>query len=880
MKLTIFKGRESSLVVEDVISAIKNNGFLADSYSKAFRALRNYVECSARIREELLQGTLPRVRNSILYRSPQNIIAFSGKRGSGKSSTMLSFSEMLSNSEDVGRLCAYYRNDDTNKTRPASEGKLEDKYFVVLDPIDPTALEKNQSILSVVLSRLLFKAEEEWSRHISFYGGFQDKESRKTELLTAARQCLNGIYTIKSQKEVPQELSELQKVGDSSILKQNLFDFVELFLQFSDVEKRTSSGNGILVLQIDDTDCQISQGYEVMEDIRKYLTIPNVLILMATDTKLLRQVLLQHYVSDFSFNLKEKLIKEEELRQLSEKHLAKLMPPFRVVYLPSIDDTIRNRLDLLNLYYYEDERKEENLLNPKGNQSYEEYDFQSVILRFIYKKTHIVFASHDAYINNIIPTTLRGLSYLLSLLSSMENVPEIEFDRTPFNTDYLMKTLQAQLPILERNLNLFEEYFLHDWIPAKLPQDMSEILERFSNQVSDQRIPFITKAMRIYYGKKDATFSKTLRDVLSNWVWQSEYDFTYTYMELDELLRTIQGTTESSKGNGFRQMEDFYFVFAVRTLLTIKNNKDILKVKRQTVDNPNKSNDILLVFDYLNRKTSLPSGFYLDPVRLYGHQLVGKEIKNNDYLDSEYFQTQEDKKYFQTAYFHDNETDRYFSFTGGVIQWLAPQKEDYIDLDQLKIYKAQELAVLMAANCDVQEVARKAIARTAKNQLENEEFGFKQAVELGLTLIQNAIAGINQGMFSDYKAEQKEPIWRIEKRFGDWLEHFEHFPNSLAERAEKQKYPKFDDRVPDVFNESFIEDFRMSLTEYKEKLEKYAKSKGKVWDEKLLPSLDRFIGFEFTCESGSDITNKDEFNVLREQLYKELDAFFQDNGEE
>ena len=157
-------------------------------------------------------------------------------------------------------------------------------------------MEENQSILSIVLSRLLFKAEECWNQNLNFYGNFQDKESKKTELLSAARKCLNGISTIKSKKELSNDLADLQRVGDSSILEQNLYDFVELFLQFINTHNNSETENCLLVLQIDDIDCQISQGYEVMEDIRKYFTIPNVLILMATDTKLLSQLLTQHYV--------------------------------------------------------------------------------------------------------------------------------------------------------------------------------------------------------------------------------------------------------------------------------------------------------------------------------------------------------------------------------------------------------------------------------------------------------------------------------------------------------------------------------------------------------------------------------------------------------
>ena len=867
MKLEMVKGRESSLIIEDAVKSITDDGFLADSYSKAFHALCDYVRCSDRIRAELFREKYPSARNGILYRSPQNIIAFSGKRGSGKSSTMLSFSDVLNNSKKLDALCDHSGDSNIN----GAYFNLKGRCFIVLDPIDPTTLEKNQSILSVVLSRLLFKAEENWASHLNFYGNFQDKESKKTELLSSARQCLTGISTIKSKEEVPQELSDLQKVGDSSILKKNLFDFVELFLHFCDMGKNAASKNSILVLQIDDTDCQINQGYEVMEDIRKYLTIPNVLILMATDSIQLRQVLIQHYVSDFSSNLKENLVKKEKLRHLGEKHLTKLMPPSCVVHLPSIDDVIRDKLDLLQLCYYENEESKENLLDPNTGKTHVEYDFQSVLLRFIYKKTRIVFTAHDAYANNIIPTTLRGLAHLLNLLSSMDDVPEIDLSKAPFEPGYLAEMLKSQFPILERNLDLFEDYFLHDWLQAKLPQDRIEIVEKFSNQAPDQRIPFIIKELAAYYAPLQSDIEKNTR----NYFALQNYDAP-TYVELDELLRTILGTNESYKDIKFRQAEDFYFIFAVRTLLTILNNRDVLRVKRRAIHNFNQDKSDLIVFNFLKEKTSLPTGFYLDPVKLYGYQLVGGEgIRSNDYTGSKYFRSKASKEFFQTAYFHNKDGKKYFNFTGGIIQWLNPKKEYWAELSQLDIYMTQELAILMAANCDVQETARKAVAREAKIVPATKKSNLKAAVESSFVLMQNGVANINQGMLKQYKLDdQVESVWKINKQVGTWLTSFQAL---MVEITKKRSFPRFDAKLPNVFNESRIRNLHQELNEYAVRLKEYAQSKGMVLDETKIKSLKELLHFMPVLDNNL-LMNRSQFDQIKDQLYRELSQFFQ-NGD-
>ncbi len=48
---------------------------------------------------------------------------------------------------------------------------------------------------------------------------------------------------------------------------------------------------------------------------------------------------------------------------------------------------------------------------------------QDFLLTAIYQKTGIIFVTHTAYANNIIPTTMRGIMHLLYLLSTMENIP-------------------------------------------------------------------------------------------------------------------------------------------------------------------------------------------------------------------------------------------------------------------------------------------------------------------------------------------------------------------------------------------------------------------------------------------------------------------------
>lgn len=81
MKLNFLINKETSLIIEDVDKSIAENGFLGSCYQKAIDTLKIYTEQTKQIRKTLYSDKLSESGiNNELYRSPQNIIAFSGKR--------------------------------------------------------------------------------------------------------------------------------------------------------------------------------------------------------------------------------------------------------------------------------------------------------------------------------------------------------------------------------------------------------------------------------------------------------------------------------------------------------------------------------------------------------------------------------------------------------------------------------------------------------------------------------------------------------------------------------------------------------------------------------------------------------------------------------
>lgn len=858
MKLKMIRGKETSLVIEEVLSAIQEESFLMESYLKALSAICEYLENSKEITRELREAVSRgfSTRNNIIYRSAYNIIALSGRRGSGKSSAMLSLSDFLNNKKSIEEFCKYQELELENKNKYAS---LEGKRFLVLDPIDPTTLEKNQSILSVVLSRLLNKAEEGWNSNAEFYRRYEDKENLKTNLLYMARKCLNGINAIKSQNSIPGDLADLQKVGDSSVLKLNIYDFVNEVLRLSGNGRRDFSEESVLVLQIDDTDCQIEQGYEVLEDIRKYLTIPNVIILMATDIKLLRKVTIQHYVDSFKKDLEKEIIHKEEIKKLGERYMAKLLPASQVVYMPNIDHLIRDQSDSLYLEYYKDrECKElfENMLQDPKKQ----FDLQTYLLRYIYKKTHLVFTSHKAYLNNIVPTTLRGLGHLLGLLGSMEDIPPVnpEDDFSSF-----LQQVSEQLRVLEKNLSIFEDYFMGEWVPIKLSYETIKILEDFNEQVPSQRIPFLIKRISDYYrGKNREDFLASYVDFNINSVKSS----SVSYKDLEDLLRTIQGTKKSSTlKESNRDLEDFYFIFAVRTLFSIKNSRDSVKIKRNCL-NQTSIADEKIVFNFLDGKNSIPTNFYLEPLKLYDCDVVADKISKID--ENECFSDDKEEKWF---FWIDESGMITFNFTGAIIRWLSPSDRLIRPRDKESIYQAQEYALMIALNFEVQEKIRKRLVQEERNQPNNRHSNllFLNVINKILNLIYQEVCEINDGML-EY-GSGIDDILISDKHTRKVLEKIDKEIKKSNKKENDKGYDRFVYELSSKKNDDRINLFKSEKQRWCDSIRSILKEKNKL-SEEIEGNLKKVESFEPQYnEESLQCTNKKEFEDLLENLYRSLD---------
>lgn len=239
-----------------------------------------------------------------------NMIGFIGERGTGKTSSMLSFAAALEDSNYIN---------------------MNHAKFVVMDPIDPTLINDNESILQVIVATLFLDVREkiqtlscECSSNYSILVQQFDKVFR----------CLKNISSEKVIVKLAEmdTLEALNELASSANLRKELQKLIDEYLIFSGKNNREIN---FLVIPIDDLDLNISNTESMIDEIRKYLMLPNIIILIAAKFEQLEDSMEKAYFNEYKDLIKEKVI-NVPVQSMAIRYLEKLLPLSRKNYMPNL----------------------------------------------------------------------------------------------------------------------------------------------------------------------------------------------------------------------------------------------------------------------------------------------------------------------------------------------------------------------------------------------------------------------------------------------------------------------------------------------------------------------------------------------------------------
>ena len=682
IKLKMSAGQEHELLPLQKID--ERDALMYPAYREAARALCGIIKSAKRFNSSCVSSN----QKPNLYNYANNTIAFCGSRGQGKTSAMLSFGNAL-RGEGVSSI--------PSELDP--EKMIAGSRFHVMDPIDPTMLKKGGHITEIVLSYLYGQM-----RRMFDSGKGRDLSTREREReLRRFQQSIGWLSRSSDRIDRSDDFYDFEKPGHGFDIKENLYHIIDSFLQLDTGEydreaysrPRQPGKELFLVIMLDDMDLQLENSYDILEEVRQYLQLPNTIVLMAADIVQLRRTIAMHYSSQMSTALKYELMDQDEIHRLTAKYMDKLIPAAQTIYLPEYKPTICRGNDII--VEFADE----------GTESLEKTEeLHTKFFEMIFRKTSLVFVRHQSYVNNLFPATLRGLRQMYRLLDSMpepcipnplpdsfwkdgssedSTLRECKIDKgNGIMSEYLKQRL-SRVRQLESNLAVFKAYFLGDWCASKLDCAGEKVL----NKISRSAVP--------------ASFSAALRE-LNKWCKKAYPD------DLNSRDSSAAGAEEDEQSYSKLCMQlrfiaekgdesAYLLAFAVHTYFSIQFTEQALQEQRDQIEEElsagqyTSKDTFRFRFNYCKLKERFEEGLFSPEVC---KRFLGSEVDSG-------------------------QIHRIFEY---YLKYLSGKVKGYDEQPLANVHKywyGQDWAVQFCCNWELQEYALKYLKEKEKEKKEKEE---------------------------------------------------------------------------------------------------------------------------------------------------------------
>lgn len=275
----------------------------------------------------------------------ENTISFIGRRGTGKTSSMLSFCAALKN----------YGQSNCNEILFSPEADMGNVRFEVLDCIDASLLESWERILPPVLANMLNRLEKMAKSEIHDRDDYVHRE-----LVQRLEAVYDGFITLTNNGKKRDEYSsyeQLRNIASSQKLRKAFSSLVDKYLKYNMDGGFSKAVESYLVIVIDDLDMSHynasldkktinNKSYEMMKDIYEYLSIPGIIVVTSYN----HDNLYQHCMHFFSScNKGNELEAKVELcttkttsisrtivnESIASQYMQKVLSPTLRVYMPS-----------------------------------------------------------------------------------------------------------------------------------------------------------------------------------------------------------------------------------------------------------------------------------------------------------------------------------------------------------------------------------------------------------------------------------------------------------------------------------------------------------------------------------------------------------------
>lgn len=364
---------------------ISTSDVFFEQYRTASDILENILSVYASIKDKTDSNY-----NKIEY--PNNVIAFCGERGDGKTSMLLSFMNLLRKYKDGKNKASdlFANKDNINKVMFA------DEIYV-----DPSALDGVHNILDLLVAKMFKKFKS------SLESDKWKNNAKQQRLLKSFQTVYRLISIVKDSKKILDDefdyegsVDKLSSLSDSMRLKEELINLVNEYNDYMN----NGDKNVVIPILIDDIDMSFSHAYSMSEQIRKFLIIPGIIIILSVRIDQLLYCIKESNIRQLAWLAKDNYYSEMsgEIANMSSNYLSKLLPLAHRVNLPKVQD----------------------LHNVKITYNKKDYSLSSLsilALQKIYQKTGMVFILEDDLQKSILPNSFRDM---VSLIGFLELLPD------------------------------------------------------------------------------------------------------------------------------------------------------------------------------------------------------------------------------------------------------------------------------------------------------------------------------------------------------------------------------------------------------------------------------------------------------------------------
>lgn len=536
------KGDETYPKTDDLTKDNWSEYLFSDIYEKAVNLIYDVINMNVISRKNQNEIELNKINNT-----RNNIIAFVGERGSGKTSCLQSI---------------YY---NLNKIMEKNETKIVINNRLPI--IDPSYFDDHSNILEIVVAQMFQKFKSTLS-NTNQYVLCESKSyiERKRELITRFQQvketldCINTPNNIYASHD---SIESLSRMSSSSDLESKMHELISCYLNyFAEIVSSPCEENkyNALVIAIDDLDVQAKHTYKMVEQIRKYLIQDNIVILLGVKLKQLSDLIKQNYYNDYRALLEKEHMSLNQIEDMSSRYLLKLIPFSHRLNLPNLHDNTNVKLNIYGSDNYGD----------AGNQT-----IYANILELIYAKTRISFYNSLEQESLIVPHNLRELLNLVALLCELETIDNIESDNISSDK---VSDIRRQRIIYNRKV--FKRYFIDTWCLDKLSTQHYV----FIKELIDCDVVQFNKYIVDYLYKQYSDFYDNANNIDKNMFSQHNRSYNVSMADVQTMLDTLSTYNDIKVKRLVFAIKTIYSMFLYQEFHDMKTNQSVIDSKFSLVE--------------------------------------------------------------------------------------------------------------------------------------------------------------------------------------------------------------------------------------------------------------------------------------------------------